>query len=331
MSDSPLILSLFSGAGGMDVAAHGLGFRTIGLELEKSLARITSAAGHDVYLADVREITAEPGRFTGLQGGPPCQTFSLTGTGEGRQHIEMICALAHLGGLDDLQEFALETPASYGLVLEPLRFALEAYEAGSPFEFVALEQVPPVLPIWEATAKRFASLGYGTDVGVLKAEQFGVPSTRRRAVMVARLRDPESVRLPKPIHRAYSKGTSWNGAGLLPWVSMAEVLDLDEDIAAMRSNYGTGGDSRNRGRRLVTEPAPTITSKIDRNRWVTADGDDVRGVSVEEAAALQSFQVGYPWYATPRRGDRLLGIGNACPPLLWRAVLEELIYDLANV
>lgn len=37
----------------------------------------------------------------------------------------------------------------------------------------------------------------------------------------------------------------------------------------MRSNYGTGGDPKNRGERKVTEPAATVTGKIDRNRWVS--------------------------------------------------------------
>lgn len=36
----------------------------------------------------------------------------------------------------------------------------------------------------------------------------------------------------------------------------------------MRSNYGTGGDAAARGEGVDAQPAPTITSKADRNKWV---------------------------------------------------------------
>ncbi len=36
----------------------------------------------------------------------------------------------------------------------------------------------------------------------------------------------------------------------------------------MRSNYGTSGDPEARGERTDQEPAPTITSKAGRNKWV---------------------------------------------------------------
>lgn len=38
----------------------------------------------------------------------------------------------------------------------------------------------------------------------------------------------------------------------------------------MRSNYGTGGDPAARGERAASEPASTVTSKVDRNKWVGA-------------------------------------------------------------
>lgn len=35
----------------------------------------------------------------------------------------------------------------------------------------------------------------------------------------------------------------------------------------MTSNYGTGGDPKNRGIRTEMEPCATVTSKVDRNKW----------------------------------------------------------------
>lgn len=223
-----MILSLFSGAGGMDVAAHWLGLESFGVEYEPRLAAIAQAAGHDVRVDDVRNLSLlDPriaARFDGLQGGPPCQTFSNAGKGDGRALVDLICHLARTASAAELREWARSAPGSYGLVLEPLRFALEAIEAGHPLRFLALEQVPPVLPIWVAVCERLEAEGYSTDVAVLKAEQFGVPQTRRRAVAVARL--DGDAKLPTPTHRAYRKGVAQHKGdlSLLEWVSMAQAL-----------------------------------------------------------------------------------------------------------
>ncbi|MGV7591810.1 DNA cytosine methyltransferase, partial [Mycobacterium kansasii] len=69
-----------------------------------------------------------------------------------------------------------------------------------------LEQVPAVLPVWEAMAEVLETNGYGTDTGVLHTEEFGVPQTRRRAVLIARLGESsEDVQLPKGTHRRYGR------------------------------------------------------------------------------------------------------------------------------
>jgi DNA (cytosine-5)-methyltransferase 1 len=86
------------------------------------------------------------------------------------------------------------------------------------------------------------------------------------------------------------------------------------------------------------EPAPTLAPGHDAAsmRWypegttqsgtaqVSAEVPQSRRLSVGEAAALQTFPAGYPWEAAPTQGKRYLGIGNAVPPLLWRAVLREI-------
>ncbi len=73
-----MILSVFSGAGGMDVAAHALGLQTYGVEIDAALAAIAQAAGHTVEVRDVRTIdgrTLPAWLVDAIQGGPPCQTF----------------------------------------------------------------------------------------------------------------------------------------------------------------------------------------------------------------------------------------------------------------
>jgi DNA (cytosine-5)-methyltransferase 1 len=327
-----VILSTFSGAGGMDVAAHALGQTTHGIEVVPEFAAIAKAAGHSVSVRDVRTVHgAEATLFDGLMGGPPCQTLSAAGTGAGRQVLHELLGLAQYGSAADLRAWAETHDASYGLALEPLRLALATHAWGRPFRWVALEQVPPVLPLWQAVAERLRLLGYSAVSGTLKAEEYGVPQTRRRAVMIASL--DREVRLPTPTHRAYMRGVPQADGNpfLAPWVSIADVLEL-ADTVALRSNYRTGGLMHTPGVRLVTQPASTITGKCSRVRWLrdrhvplSVAKSDAPRLTPAQAACLQSFPDNHPWDAAKRLGDQYQAIGNACPPAMWMAVLREVL------
>ncbi len=89
---------------------------------------------------------------------------------------------------------------------------------------------------------------------------YGVPQTRRRAVLIAR-RDG-TAKLPKPTHQPYQKDVPPlnGGAKILPWVSMESALDRPEPFVVV-SNYGTGGDPKARGRRYSHQPSATVTGK----------------------------------------------------------------------
>ena len=86
------------------------------------------------------------------------------------------------------------------LAAEPMRWAY----ALRP-RWIACEQVPPVLPLWEHMALLLRGMGYRTWAGILSAEEYGVPQTRERAVLMAR-RDGLPVGPPEPTHQAYRKG-----------------------------------------------------------------------------------------------------------------------------
>jgi len=90
-------------------------------------------------------------------------------------------------------------------------------------EWVALEQVPSVLPIWAAYGEVLERRGYSVDWGLLNAECYGVPQTRKRVILVAhRTRD---VALPASTHsRFYPRNPTKLDANVLPWVSMADAL-----------------------------------------------------------------------------------------------------------
>jgi DNA (cytosine-5)-methyltransferase 1 len=103
---------------------------------------------------------------------------------------------------------------SASLVVEPARFI-----AACRPEWVALEQVPDVLPLWKVYAEELRKLGYSAWCGILNAADYGVPQTRQRAILIASR--TRTVRRPEPTHYDPRKGMQLWGT---PWVSMAEAL-----------------------------------------------------------------------------------------------------------
>ncbi|MFD5916197.1 DNA cytosine methyltransferase [Kitasatospora sp. NPDC058201] len=313
----PRIVDLFAGPGGLDLAAHQLGVPSTGIEQNRDACATRTAVEHATVVGDVRRYG--PADFPDaeiLLGGPPCQTFTVAGQGAGRAQLDLVLALAkRLAAREDITDaLAALTDPRTALVLEPLRWALDAIDAGRPYEAIVLEQVPAVLPVWEAYAEILRAEGYGAVCGVLRAEEYGAPQTRRRAALIARHGAPAA--LPAPTHRRYVKGIPQEAGdpALLPWVSMGDVLDRGPFTAV--SNYGTGGDPAKRGRRTSAEPAFTVTGKINRLR-LYRDGRELDRLSPAEAGLLQGFPADYPWTGS----DIPQQIGNAVPIPLGRAIL----------
>lgn len=298
---------LFAGAGGWDLAADRLGIHARGVEIMPEARATRDAAGLTTIHDDVWTFRPD-GKATGLITSPPCQTFSPAGNGSGRKALDDVLRGIRDGYVSDLDHlrFLGEEVGDdrTALVLTPLHFAL----AGG-YEWLAWEQVPTVLPVWQACAEALRAQGWYAWAGMLHAEQYGVPQTRKRAFLLASRHGP--VGPPPPTHSRYHSRTPAKlDAGVLPWVSMAEALGWDEHFT-MVSNYGTGGDASKRGERLGSQPSPTVTSKIDRNK-ILKDGRRGTRVTTHHAGVLQSFPAEYPWQGG--RGKQYLQCGNAVPP-----------------
>ncbi|MGW0824195.1 DNA cytosine methyltransferase [Streptomyces sp. NPDC002845] len=364
-------MDLFAGPGGLDVAAHFLGFKSIGIEWDRDACETRYAAGLPTIHADVsvmRETRFDeiPKSVDVLAGGPPCQSFSVAGNGAGRRALETVKDFIHrlVDGEDEAkidEDLHALGDSRTALVLEPLRWLIKAIETEGrdPYMVIVLEQVPAVLPLWEVYAKllrggegRLEGIKYEAECWELKTEQFGVPQTRTRAVLVARLPghgaiEPlEATHLPFDLHRGKRNAAH---AEMLPtdspvlrtkprWVSMAEALDAASklkdspvDVSRLRtggemkffvvSNYGSGGDPKNRGRRLSSEPAFTVTGKISRNKIYKGIAEYEAGQSdrftVPESGVLQTFPHNFPWSGKGQAQQ----VGNAVPPRLGMHVL----------
>lgn len=294
-------VDLFAGPGGWDVGAAALGIRPLGVEMDADACATREAAGHETRQADVAELEPWPAEV--LIGSPPCPTFSAGGDRAGMRVEQLIaeCAMNLAAGADT--RFATRAKAYHALlpaaqakerlraqrrksvvrpqhaeretfkastmsllVVEPLRWAL----ATSP-RLIALEQVPPVLPLWRLFAQLLGIRGYSTWAGVLNCADYGVPQTRERAFLLAS-RDG-LVHPPMPTH---AKGGALTLYGeLAPWVSMADALGwpAEAEVGFPRLNdRDDGGTHRARDIRAATGPAQALTEKV--RSWKVNTGRD---------------------------------------------------------
>lgn len=267
----------FAGPGGADLGLELLGLTDIvnvGVEIDPWACYTARSAGLTRWEADVTSdaVRGYPWFEMWLYlSSPECQTFSTAGKGEGRKHIASYIAALHLvaAGATPQEAVAAVNDQALGisavLSLEPMLVIRDHRPAN-----IAFEQVPAVLPLWEAYCEVLRGWGYSAWCGNLTSEMYGVPQTRRRAILMASLE--REVSAPVATHsRYYSRTPEKLDEGVAKWVSMAEALQLGNEVY-MRSNYGTGGDPAARGERPAPAPAPAITTKIGRNMWFAGAG-----------------------------------------------------------
>jgi DNA (cytosine-5)-methyltransferase 1 len=307
-------VNLFAGPGGFDLAANKLGLSGVGIEWDYDACMTRLKWGLDTACHDLR--TLDPGTYSarGLKASPPCQSFSAAGKGSGRQDLDALCKailsrdFTYSAGDQDTD-----------MMLVPLKWMMER-----DYEWVVMEEVVTALSAFEAYATVMTEMGYQVTVDVLSSEEYGIPQTRRRAILLARRdRKPE---MPVPTHEKYhQKQRGRMGFLLQPWMSIESALPHRAPGFRVLSNYGTNGDYDNRGYRESTEPSATITSKADRMK-LEYPGDtvmDLVNLTAADCALLQTFPADYPWHGTKKK--IMEQIGNAIPPLWAETILRQVL------
>lgn len=309
-------LDLFAGTG-WGVACQMLDIDEEGVEIMPEAVATREVNGMKTPYRDVWDSLLGSRRsYDLLIASPPCQTFSMAGNGAGMRALSHVLSAIESGVYKEplaLHDYVEILDPRTALVLTPLAHVYRDHP-----RLVAWEQVPTVLPVWDACADVMRGMGYSVATGVLNAEQYGVPQTRRRAFLIARL-DAEA-RLPEPTHsRYYAKEPSRLDPGVLPWRSIAEALQRVD----FETRYTQNNKLAHQAVRFLREPAPTVTAGHDSGNRGFLDAEGVLTVAtVAEVSALQSYPASFKWQGSKTK--QLLQIGNAVPPALALAILQTL-------
>lgn len=195
MSNSRKIktLSLFSGAGGLDIGFHNAGFEIVGcVELEPAYCKTLEAnSGRgtffgertSVHCTDIRNFDPEQYSNMGIEcviGGPPCQTFSAAGRRSGG-----------VLGTTDARGRLFESYCRILAVIQPKVFVFEnvyglpGANGGGP---------------WREICASFSDLGYALRAEVVDSADYGVPQHRERLIIVGYRQEKRDFVFPEPTH-----------------------------------------------------------------------------------------------------------------------------------
>lgn len=211
-------LSLFSGAGGLDIGFHNAGFEIVAcVELEgkycKTLERNKESffsKNTVIHNIDIRDFDVTPYANNGIEciiGGPPCQTFSAAGRRSGG-----------VIGTDDLRGQLYSRYCEILDIIKPSVFVFEnvyglpGANGGKP---------------WKEILDAFSQHGYSLTSQVLDAADYGVPQHRERLIMVGKKNADRDFQFPMPTV----------GPDSLNQEPLVSVLDAIGDLQSKNEPY----------------------------------------------------------------------------------------------
>lgn len=310
------LISLFSGAGGLDKGFHNAGFRTIvANEFDPKICPTFKAnfPNTDLIEGDIRNVRAGefPERVTGIIGGPPCQSWSEAGS---------------LKGIED---------ARGKLFYEYIRIL----KAVQPLFFVA-ENVSGMLAKRNSEAVKgfmqlFDEAGYDVNLKMLNANDFDVPEDRDRVFYIGFRKDLDihDFIYPTPCkHKPTLRECIWDlKDNAIP--ALEKNKTNGDKCAVPNHEYFIGAFSpifmsRNRvkswdepgftvqasGRQCQLHPQAPKMIKIEKNKQIFVPGQEhlYRRMTVREVARVQTFPDDYVFlYTDVNMGYKM--IGNAVP------------------
>jgi DNA (cytosine-5)-methyltransferase 1 len=349
---TPTLISLFTGAGGLDLGLERAGF-IVGACVERDAsAQGVLKANRPEWarnlFEDVQSVTADQlriaaGRARGeialISAGPPCQPFSKA----------RLWAHGELAGVRDERAQPLKNLLQIVGELLPRAILIENV-AG----FVREGRRGGALTLLEAAFRRInkkAGTSYDPATWILDAAEYGLPQHRRRAFIVA-FRDGQHPSVPTPTHGAGNGArkplvTAWQALGglnlslselrgLQPTGRWAELLPTIPEGSNYLWHTSRGGGMplfgwRTRYWSFLLKLARSMPSWTISASPGPATGPfhwENRLLSIRELARLQGFPDSVQFPDSRRVAHRL--IGNAVPPLLGEVIGRAILTQLGH-
>ena len=358
MSAKPTVISLFSGALGLDLGLEQAGFRVrAAVECNRFAVETIRSNRSDIELLDERleDVSTRKilkaaglrrGETTVVTAGPCCQAFSTAGKRGSMEDPRGSLFRQFLRVVREAQ------PKFF--VMENVRGVLSAAVKHRPLKrrgpgYPPLTRDEELGSAFKAILRDILKLEYYTVFDVLNAADYGVPQTRERVFLVGS-RDGRPFDMPQATHGREP------GNGQQPWVTLEEALEGLEETErtyrqfcaskhkvlehipeggnwrdlpprlqkkAMGKAYDSWGGRVGFFRRLSWDrPAPELTTRPDSKATMFCHPTELRPLSVGEYARLQTFPD--EWKFAGGLPQQYMQAGNAVPVLLGRAIGESL-------
>lgn len=296
-------ISLFCGAGGLDIGFHNAGIKTVwandfnhdACETYKKWSRAKVVEG-DIGKVDFNDLPD----VDVILGGFPCQGFSLAGPRK----------------IDDSRNSLY-------------RHFVRLVELKKPPVFVA-ENVKGILTlgngsIIDAIKNDFKSKGYRVKAELLNAKHYGVPQDRQRVFIVGIRSDIDiEFTYPEP---EKSIITLRDAIGKMPKPKAEDICTAPYSSRYMSRNRKRNWDEVSftipaMAKQVALHPSSPDMEKLGTDLWKFGDGE-TRRLSYKEAAAIQTFPKNMEFC-----GDltsKYKQIGNAVPCKLAEAVAGKVV------
>jgi len=326
------LVSLFTGAGGLDLGFEKAGFKIIWAnEFDKSIwetfelnfphTKLNKRSITDIVLQDIPQAD-------GILGGPPCQSWSEAGAGR---------------GINDKRG---------KLFYEYIRILKNKQP-----KFFLAENVSGILQLKHAEAfsnilQEFKSAGYEVSYKLLNANDFDVPQDRLRVIIIGYRKDlKKKFEFPEPQkYKPILRDSIWDLRRAKPAKDYNKT-NGDNGLWSPNHEYMNGGFSsiymsRNRvrswdepsftiqagGRHAPLHPQAPKMKFVEKNKRIFVPGyeNKYRRLSVRECARIQTFPDDFIFkYENIADGYKM--IGNAVPVNFAKHIAQKIYQDLKKI
>lgn len=356
------VISLFSGAMGLDLGFERAGFETAAcVEVDPaavSTIRLNrpSLKVFDTSIVDLTGRELLNGAVVRRNddrpiviGGPPCQAFSVFGNRKGVEDQRGQLVFEFIRVIDEIKPHVFVMENVRGLLSMPI--VPKKHTAGQKVDSGLLKPGSLI----ELIFKKFDEIGYRVDCYVVNAVNYGAPQIRERLIFVGNRHGLRS-NFPKPM---FSNRPEDNlppfktlgeaiGEGFvdpcpevmnfsprkLKYLSMIpeggnwRSLPLEIQKESMgKSWYLKGGRSAYWRKLSYAFPSPTVVTMPNHAGTSMCHPKELRAISVGEAAAIQGFPM--DWRFSGSTTEKFRQVGNAVPCVLGY-VAGTVVWDLMS-